>query len=780
MLVLLALLPTRIGAQETIGPRGPYVPVAEALERFLTREVEAKGLPALSIALVDDQEIVWARGFGFSDPERTVPATAETVYRVGSISKLFTDIAALQLVERGVLDLDAPIRRYLPDFQPENPTGRPITLRQLMAHHSGLVREPPVGHYFDPTSPSLAETVQSLNRTRLVVEPGWRPKYSNAALAVVGYLLEKTQGEPFALIIERAVLAPMGLKSSGFALTPDLEQRLAVGWMWTYQGRTFPAPTFPLGTAPAGNLYATVNDLGRFLAVLFAGGRGPGGQVIKPETVRGMMEPQFTRPHRGQTSGFGLGFRIEDRNGQKWVRHSGAIYGFAAELVALPAEKLGVVVAATKDGANGVTRHAADLALRLLRTAKKGDPLPRIEPTEPIAPEVARRIEGRHAGAGFAFDLEARGGRLYLTPYGVGYRLELRRWGNALIPDDVLAFGGIALQVEGDRVVLDEERLEHHPFGKPEPVPERWAGLIGEYGWDHNILYILERGGRLYALIEWFEFTPLREVSRDVFLFPISQGLYQGERLVFRRDANGRATQVEAAGIVFPRRPLPGEEGSTFRVEPTRPVADLRAEALAATPPSERGEFRTPELVELTQLDPSIKLDIRYATANNFLGTPFYATARAFLQRPAAEALVRAHRRLKERGYGLLIHDAYRPWYVTKMFWDGTPESAHRFVADPAKGSRHNRGCAVDLTLYDLPTGRAVAMVGGYDEFSDRSSPDYPGGTSLQRWHRDLLRRTLEDEGFTVNAVEWWHFDYKDWNQYSILNQPLEEIEAPR
>ena len=123
------------------------------------------------------------------------------------------------------------------------------------------------------------------------------------------------------------------------------------------------------------------------------------------------------------------------------------------------------------------------------------------------------------------------------------------------------------------------------------------------------------------------------------------------------------------------------------------------------------------------------------------------------MQRDAAQALVRAHRSLAAQGYGLLIHDAYRPWRVTKMFWEAVPESAKIFVADPSKGSKHNRGCAVDLTLYDLATGKPVKMVGGYDEFSPRSFPDYPGGTSLERWHRELLRRAMEAQGFTVYRV---------------------------
>lgn len=202
----------------------------------------------------------------------------------------------------------------------------------------------------------------------------------------------------------------------------------------------------------------------------------------------------------------------------------------------------------------------------------------------------------------------------------------------------------------------------------------------------------------------------------------------------------------------------------------------LRAAALALKPPTESGSFRNPELVEVATLDPAFHLDIRYAHSNNFLSTPMYTQARAFLQKPAAEALLRVLRKLEPLGYGLLLHDAYRPWYVTKIFWDATPPEGHNFVADPQKGSRHNRGCAVDLTLYDLATGQPIQMPGLYDEMSPRSFPTFPGGTSLQRWHRDLLRRAMENEGFSVNEDEWWHYDYKDWKLYPILNVPFEDL----
>ena len=198
--------------------------------------------------------------------------------------------------------------------------------------------------------------------------------------------------------------------------------------------------------------------------------------------------------------------------------------------------------------------------------------------------------------------------------------------------------------------------------------------------------------------------------------------------------------------------------------------------SLADGPPRERGTFRAPDLVELQALDPTIHLDIRYATADNFVKRPVYTEARAFLQRPAAEALLRAHRALGGQGYGLLIFDGYRPWAVTKIFWDVTPPAQRAFVANPREGSKHNRGCAVDLSLYDLASGREVEMPSAYDEMSERAYPSYAGGTPGQRAARDRLRAAMESEGFTVEPNEWWHFNYKDWRAYPILDVPFAAI----
>ena len=759
-------------------------PVAEvdynaAIERLgaaVEHEVANKRLPAFSISLVDDDRTVWSAGFGFQDAEEKIPATADTIYRVGSVSKLFTDIAVMQLVELGELDLDQPIQTYVPGLKPENPFGIPLTLRQMMSHRSGLVRESPVGNYFDPTEPSLAETVASLNETKLVYPPETKTKYSNAAIAVVGAALESQLEVSHPEQVRRMIFEPLGMERSGFVVTPELESKLATGWMRTDDGRRrFAAPTFLLGTGPAGNLYSSPRDLSKFLVCLFDEGSVGERAILKPETFREMTTP--IKDADGKRQSFGLGFHVRDLDGYTKIGHGGAVYGFSTQFEALPERRLGVVAASSLDGTNGVVGRIADYALRLMIAAQDGDPLPSYATTRSIPPERAAALVGtyREADGDRLVCLFELGGDVFMRDGSLRRELGARTDDGRIVVDDEYGFGLEVSLESADRLKLGDVTFERVSERPPDDIPSRWKGLIGEYGWDHNTLYILEDQGKLLALIEWFYYYPLEELDPDTFAFP-DYGLYHGEGLEFARDDNGNATHVVAAEVKFDRREVGTSDGETFKIEPVKPIDELRADAMAASPPVEPGEFRRSELVDLTSLDPTIRLDIRYATTNNFTGAVFYNQARALMQRPAAEALVRASVRLKEWGVGLLVHDAYRPWHVTKMFWDATPGEMKDFVANPSSGSRHNRGCAVDLTLYDLRTGKPIEMVAGYDEFSTRSFPLYPGGTSRQRWYRELLRRNMEAEDFTVYQYEWWHFDYKDWKSYRIGNVTFEEL----
>jgi D-alanyl-D-alanine dipeptidase len=182
-------------------------------------------------------------------------------------------------------------------------------------------------------------------------------------------------------------------------------------------------------------------------------------------------------------------------------------------------------------------------------------------------------------------------------------------------------------------------------------------------------------------------------------------------------------------------------------------------------------------LIELIALDPTLRLDIRYATANNFTGRILYDSAHAFLVRPAAEALVRAHQAAKARGFGLTIFDAYRPWRVTKALWNATPAGPKKnYVANPKKGSKHNRGCAVDLTLHELATGQLVEMQSGYDEFSARAHRSFSNASAGAIAHRDLLEQLMAREQFRGASNEWWHFDFEGWQDYPVMDIPFDEL----
>ena len=314
------------------------------------------------------------------------------------------------------------------------------------------------------------------------------------------------------------------------------------------------------------------------------------------------------------------------------------------------------------------------------------------------------------------------------------------------------------------------------PGPKPADAPAEWKDFIGDYGPKNDAIlcFVLERSKELLLACKGRGEAKLEPKGPNEYVVS-SPIIPRTHNAPLRRDSSAHVS-LQIGDVGWTRRDYLAQSDEVFKIHPAHSVEELRKSALLATPPQETGSFRKPDLVEVAPIDSSIHLDIRYATSNDFLGTPVYSQARAFLQRPAAEALLRVQQKLKPLGYGLLIHDAYRPWYVTKIFWDATPPEGKIFVADPAQGSRHNRGCAVDLTLYDLATGKPIEMPGTYDEMSPRSFPDYPGGTSLQRWHRDLLRRAMESEGFTVYEAEWWHFDYKDWKEYPILNVPFEKL----
>jgi D-alanyl-D-alanine dipeptidase len=183
------------------------------------------------------------------------------------------------------------------------------------------------------------------------------------------------------------------------------------------------------------------------------------------------------------------------------------------------------------------------------------------------------------------------------------------------------------------------------------------------------------------------------------------------------------------------------------------------------------------DLICLNRFEPEFKLDIKYATPHNFMGRPVYEAARAFLQRSVAESLRSAHHELKRHGYGILVFDGYRPWSVTKLFWEEATPAMREFLAHPETGSTHNRGCAVDCSLFDLKTGQEIRMPSAFDEMNEKAYANYAHGTADETRARNLLIETMHRFDFSVLKNEWWHFNHVHAPKYPILDLNFAELD---
>jgi zinc D-Ala-D-Ala dipeptidase len=273
---------------------------------------------------------------------------------------------------------------------------------------------------------------------------------------------------------------------------------------------------------------------------------------------------------------------------------------------------------------------------------------------------------------------------------------------------------------------------------------------------------VLERDGSLY-LLDTADHA-LGEAGRDSF------SLDGGRAVVFARDSLGRAVQCRAGDSAFVRVSFTRPSGAGDRPASRQCLDSLWTAARRSAPPRMTKRSARSDLADLRSLAPGIRTGLAYAGTRNEYGFALYDRDAALLQRPAAQALGRVQRRLEELGYGLLVSDAYRPWHVTKFLYLAAPPEQRPFYADPRAGSHHNRGTTVDITLVDLATGREADMGYGPGELSERAAAGYPGGTSLQRWHRLLLRRAMAAGGFRGLRKEWWHFRYISPKRYPILN----------
>lgn len=321
------------------------------LEAWIESQMAYRGLPGLSLAIVHDQDVIYAKGFGFADVDKKTPATPGTVYRIASISKLFTAVAVLQLRDQGKLQLDDPVAKYLTWFKLKDAPAdaQPITIRHLLVHTAGLPRESAFPYWTDFKFPSRADMIKALPTQEASYPPDTKWKYSNLGLALAGEVVAAVSGEPFETYVQKHILDPLGMKSSSIEVTDATKGKLAVGY-----GRRMPDGsravrpfTDTAGIAPAAGLASTVEDLAKFAALQFRDGPAKDGQILKGSTLRDMHRVHWLMPD--WKSGRGLGFHIVHREDGDLVGHGGWVAGYQTSVYFRPKDKLAVVAMLNAD-----------------------------------------------------------------------------------------------------------------------------------------------------------------------------------------------------------------------------------------------------------------------------------------------------------------------------------------------------------------------------------------------------------------------------------------------
>ena len=378
----------------------------DLLEAWIEGQRVARQLPGVSMGLVHDQTLIWSGGFGWANVERREPATADTLYRIGSITKLFTATALLILRDEGKLHLDDPLTAHLPWFQMKagaDATGT-ITIRHLLTHTSGLPREGAFPYFTDSRFPSLDEIRARLplQERPLPVEARW--KYSNLGATLAGEVVGAAAGEPYADFVRRRILAPLGMTATLVATPEPGHPRLATGYARRLLGSA-PTPFNDLrGLTAAGNMTTSVADLARFAMLQLRGGPAGGAQILAGRTLAEMHRVHWLEPD--WQAGWGLGFRLLRVRGKTLVGHGGALRGFRSNLQICPADKIAVIAFVNSDDADSWL--LADKALELLGSAIAGA----TKPAPATADPAWQRYVGRYRNAWRDVQIIIHGGKL--------------------------------------------------------------------------------------------------------------------------------------------------------------------------------------------------------------------------------------------------------------------------------------------------------------------------------------------------------------------------------
>ncbi len=507
----------------TIQKTGDYQYLKEYLNWSILKDMKKYDVKGLSITIIDDQKIVWAKGFGLADEEKNLPASSQTIYRIGSISKVVTATEIMRLHQLEKIDIDQPLTTYIKDFSVNSrfENTHPITLRSLLSHHSGLPSDILAGMWVQNPI-SLEELVHIIKDECLASPPQTMYKYSNIGFSLLGRIIEITENKPFPEAIGDNLLQPLDMKYSSFELTPQIEKLYSKGYR---EGKE--AERTPLRDLPAGSMLSNVEDMGHFIRFIFSDGKWGNKTIVKPKALEEIFSQQFggLELDFGHKVGFDWvlgGLKLSTNDHIAW--HNGAGTPHQSHISLLPAKKLGVIILANTDEASQFITDLGVKSLQLAIEAKYGKTISAPEPPRDItAVSVDDKILDEYVGRYVVFG--------DMTPIKRhGDNLEIELWGNKLdlipVSDDTFvpkatALGFISIpllefslqfkKVQDKQIALLRGLPAPVVFQKvPEyTIPEAWKDRLGSY--------------RTETLDEVFKINELQlEIDEGVLLFNLT------------------------------------------------------------------------------------------------------------------------------------------------------------------------------------------------------------------------------------------------------------------
>ena len=527
----------------------------QRLDEFIARHMNETGAPGMTLALADRNGLLRSSQYGFADVKAGMKVQPETLFEIGSISKSFVAIAILQLVDEGKLDLNEPVKDYLPWLKVDSAYA-PFTTHHLLSHTAGLSAVPLLMRVATTT-------------LRVGFEPGTKWLYSNIGYVLLGFLLESLEKRPYADIMRRRVLDPLGMTQSVPVISAGIRDRTAVGYGPLKIDRPFP-PHGRLAEAPwvdvaeaAGSIAATATDMSNYLRMLLNQGVGPKGRVLSDKAFALLTKPVIKSAFRGEDASYAYGLWISEKDGHTLLRHTGGMVAFSSAMFADVTDGLAVFASVNASLYGGYRPVAvARYALELLSAAAKNKELPAAPPPPPATDVIANAAD--YAGTFTATD----GSKLVVT--NQGNKLLLQHQGSAIILERAAPDSFFVKHPEWDLFLLsfgrDQGKVveafhgarwwtnERYSGAKTFQYPTEWEAYTGHFSSDspwYGSTRLVIRKGQL--LVEGLQ--PLEPIEPRVFRVP-GQGV-DVDRVVFDTIVDGRAMRATYSGIEFFRALTP-------------------------------------------------------------------------------------------------------------------------------------------------------------------------------------------------------------------------------